>query len=340
MFKLTRIEKFWLIAGIVCCLIGIGIANAQASTSNGVVGGEFVASDESVTITCLKKDAAYKSMLFIEVDGTEQFLFWSRQTGRVKTIRVNPGSQIVFKLFVENTGEIFFSGDMSRNPDGIEHVESVHLGGNSYQFGFEDQLNGGDFDFNDCMFQIDGVYVDGGYDTESAISSMNGFRPNENDCSREYVDYIDVDWVTLAALDRGERFDVLRIVVTSDQIDWTLFHNGQITVEVTLNDRCDLTFRGTDEIRYFEIPEKRFKGYRLSDYDYPEAESEYAGKIRVTEERGKMMHYIYFNNVPSTILDMARTGDYIVAKIRLYQDGNLIQAYLANGKSMDYIQKY
>lgn len=55
-----------------------------------------------------------------------------------------------------NGGSNIYSTDISINPDGINHVVAYAVPNSPYIFiGFEDLLNGGDFDFNDVMFVAD-----------------------------------------------------------------------------------------------------------------------------------------------------------------------------------------
>ncbi len=66
------------------------------------------------------------------------------------------GEELVFGIYVNNTGNEFFTGDGSRNPDGIAHVyvdEDFSYNGQSATYvGFEDLLGGGDRDYDDLMF--------------------------------------------------------------------------------------------------------------------------------------------------------------------------------------------
>ena len=65
-----------------------------------------------------------------------------------------PGTELIFRLFVNNTGEAFFTGPGSRNPDGQPHarVQSAWLPGETL-VSFEDLLNG-PFDYNDLSFSF------------------------------------------------------------------------------------------------------------------------------------------------------------------------------------------
>jgi len=66
-----------------------------------------------------------------------------------------PGTELLFRLHVNNTGNDFFTGPASRNSDGIAHalVDLVLFPGETF-VGFEDLLGGGDRDFDDIMYSF------------------------------------------------------------------------------------------------------------------------------------------------------------------------------------------
>lgn len=78
------------------------------------------------------------------------------------------GTELVFGIFVNNTGQTFFMGPASRNPDGIAHGAVDN--GLPPQFpaygvipagftalGFEDIFGGGDLDYDDLGFAFSNV---------------------------------------------------------------------------------------------------------------------------------------------------------------------------------------
>ncbi len=71
------------------------------------------------------------------------------------------GTELVLRLYVRNTGLNFFTGDPTRNIDGLPHALAVTtlLQGGSYltTVGFEDLRGGGDKDYNDFMFSLTNV---------------------------------------------------------------------------------------------------------------------------------------------------------------------------------------
>ena len=67
--------------------------------------------------------------------------------------------QLIFGILVLNTGDSFVMGPGSRNLDGIAHVSVDYAEGSSSDLatlGFEDLFGGGDFDYNDASFLVEG----------------------------------------------------------------------------------------------------------------------------------------------------------------------------------------
>jgi hypothetical protein len=65
------------------------------------------------------------------------------------------GDELVFAIYVRDTGFWYYTGDGSRNPDGLVHAAVTDLGGGSFLVGFEDLFGGGDQDYDDVSVVID-----------------------------------------------------------------------------------------------------------------------------------------------------------------------------------------
>lgn len=72
-----------------------------------------------------------------------------------------PGEELVFGIFVQNTGKTYYTGPASGNPDNALHVRFFETGDGTYTIGvgFEDLYGGGDEDFQDIFFRAGGVTV-------------------------------------------------------------------------------------------------------------------------------------------------------------------------------------
>lgn len=109
-----------------------------------------------LTVTCLGKDASYNHELYAEINGSSIFLFNSKQVGKVVNLgRFPVGTLVNFKLKVTTTGRNYYTGLPSNNHDGKNHV-MITGSGSTWSFGFEDKA-GGDWDYNDCLFEVSGV---------------------------------------------------------------------------------------------------------------------------------------------------------------------------------------
>lgn len=74
-----------------------------------------------------------------------------------------PGTELIFRVHVINTGDNFFAGPAGRNADGVAHamVDDSVLGFPGKTFiGFEDLWGGGDQDYNDLVFSFTNLKVD------------------------------------------------------------------------------------------------------------------------------------------------------------------------------------
>lgn len=87
-----------------------------------------------------------------------------------------PGDELIFGIFVHNTGYTYFTGPASRNPDNTVHVQFFVTPDGTYRIGvgFEDLFNGGDQDFQDIFFQVHGVTTTVTPEPETWFLMMSG----------------------------------------------------------------------------------------------------------------------------------------------------------------------
>jgi hypothetical protein len=133
-----------------------------------ILGGKlFVAEDGDVTATFLGSDAGYFNELYLYSPDspwdTSEMIFDkdSPSDGSMKDLgSYAAGTELVFRLYVQNTALSYFTGDGSNNPDSLAHARAVtSLVDGMYvtKVGFEDLLGGGDLDYNDFMFSLNNV---------------------------------------------------------------------------------------------------------------------------------------------------------------------------------------
>ncbi|MEJ7617956.1 MAG: Calx-beta domain-containing protein [Pyrinomonadaceae bacterium] len=79
----------------------------------------------------------------------------SKEIGKIVNLgKFEPGVELIFGIFVLDTGYAYSMGPGSQNPDGIVHAAVNCVSPGVATIGFEDQFNGGDKDTNDVMFQV------------------------------------------------------------------------------------------------------------------------------------------------------------------------------------------
>lgn len=151
----------------VAALLALGGAPATAY-ADGLPGVSVVANGPDVWVKFVSFSAAYSDYLwFVSAPGLSNGqLLWLNQTaapGQEQKLNYtfSPGEEVIFGLYVKNTNQWFYSGGAGNNADGQIHALMWNIQDGKYvaQVGFEDLLNGGDFDYNDMVFQVSNVTV-------------------------------------------------------------------------------------------------------------------------------------------------------------------------------------
>jgi hypothetical protein len=118
------------------------------------------------TIHFAASDAGFDNVLFLSAP-VEQGPFFPNHSTTVGSSSslgaFAAGTELVFRLHVLTTGDDFFTGPASRNPDGAVHAQASLWAGTpsipttGVLVGFEDLFGGGDSDFNDFQFVVGNV---------------------------------------------------------------------------------------------------------------------------------------------------------------------------------------
>lgn len=150
-------------AGVLAMSLLASTAEVSAAP---VLGGQLFWSGGDVTITVLPATAGYTSQLKLFSADPDLFIARNVDVGASLTIGAslidvdhNIGDELVFGIFVENTGDTFLMGPGSRNADGLLHAGVDSLGGGVFQVGFEDIRGGGDRDYDDNVFRFEGGVI-------------------------------------------------------------------------------------------------------------------------------------------------------------------------------------
>lgn len=151
-------------AGLVAGLMAFtGTASAAP-----VIGAQLSWSGGDVTVEVQGSTAGYLSELRLYYSATSYFIAYNAPNGNPVGTTVtlgdalldsfiDVGDELVFGIYVTNTGDVFKMGPGSRNADGLMHaaVDSTARAG-WLRVGFEDLLGGGDRDYDDNVFDFRG----------------------------------------------------------------------------------------------------------------------------------------------------------------------------------------
>lgn len=138
------------------CLLSL-TANAFPIAVSGTEGLSVVVSSTSDVIATYEgNSAAYSNDLYLE-NGGFGFVFNNHLSAVGSTVNLGSfpiGTELIFRLHVNNTGYDYYSGPSSRNPDGHEHARvEADWAPNTTLVSFEDLYNG-PFDYNDLSFSF------------------------------------------------------------------------------------------------------------------------------------------------------------------------------------------
>jgi uncharacterized protein DUF4114/PEP-CTERM motif-containing protein len=154
-------------AGALAALVlGLALSHATA-TAAPILGQQIYYEGGDVQVTVLPYSAAYTSQLILFSTPSPLVIANSSQVGQVVNLGdlaalygITPGSELIFGILVLNTGNTFKMGPGGRNLDGVEHVTVDYAedasGEDIALLGFEDLFGGGDQDYNDANFQLEG----------------------------------------------------------------------------------------------------------------------------------------------------------------------------------------
>lgn len=144
------------------------VAHAFPIASTGEGLNVLVGGTDPIVATYQGNSAAYSNDLYLMLDGTgmpgddgivgnDLFIFNNHASAVGSTFDLGSfaiGTELIFRLHVNNTGYDFFTGPASRNPDGHEHARvEENWAADTTLVSFED-LYGGAFVYNDLSFSF------------------------------------------------------------------------------------------------------------------------------------------------------------------------------------------
>lgn len=153
--------KTWIKSLLLCLIIVPTLALAQFPIAEP--GTEclrvIVTGNEDVVATYEGNSASYSNDLYygLSIDTTDTFVFNNHASPVGSTVNLgsfDPGTELFFRLHVNNTGQDYYTGPADRNPDGQCHarVQEEWMPGTTL-VSFEDLFNG-PFQYNDLSFSF------------------------------------------------------------------------------------------------------------------------------------------------------------------------------------------
>jgi Domain of unknown function (DUF4114) len=119
------------------------------------LGETLISTGVDLELEVLTGQADFTSEIRLVLPSGTFPLATSKEVGRVVRLEPVPaGVELLFEIVVRETGETFRTGPAYRNPDSLAHATVVAPCSNTWTVGFEDLAGGGDFDFDDVVFQI------------------------------------------------------------------------------------------------------------------------------------------------------------------------------------------
>lgn len=176
---------------LLVCALAFGLSHpAFAQDPSGEcrpgLGGTVFGAGRNVEVEILEGNpsAIYVSDLYLQRDTKNIHFGNSRQAGRIVRLgRIPAGEELFFYIVVQQTGNVFFSGDPSRNPGGGTQATVECGSAGAAVIGFEDSPEReSDRSYNDLRFRVTFSPVCGRGDQSRAIvDEISGFT----DCGNE-----------------------------------------------------------------------------------------------------------------------------------------------------------
>lgn len=127
----------------------------QAAECQSGVGARLFSNGGALEVEMLPADAGFTIELHLMSPGPDRLIATNREPGTIVKLGTFPaGVELIFGIFVRETQRTFITGPGSGNPDGLPHAELACFGGGRTNIGFEDQMGGGDRDYNDLLCAV------------------------------------------------------------------------------------------------------------------------------------------------------------------------------------------
>jgi hypothetical protein len=155
-----RLYGFFAACQILLSMLSLNVCSGAPGNSVCVpgVGGTVFSTGDDVQVTIIQGSIpSYNSDLYYYDSGSLGSVLCGsgKDYGHATTLtNLAPSNELIFFIYVHETGSYWYSGDVARNFDHSLHSK-VDCGTNGTAImGFEDLANGGDFSYNDVTFTI------------------------------------------------------------------------------------------------------------------------------------------------------------------------------------------
>lgn len=150
-----------VVRGMLLVMLGFSLVLLPAVSMAAPILGAIVTvkTTGDVEAEFLGHTAGYTNLLYLDSPANSLGVIFNNQTTPVGTVvnlgTFTAGTELLFRIRVTNTGDDFFTGPASRNPDNLEHaVVDDQFAPNKSYVGFEDLFGGGDRDYDDLNFSF------------------------------------------------------------------------------------------------------------------------------------------------------------------------------------------
>ena len=134
-----------------------GLLAAQPGHAAAVIGAQLYSTGGDVTVEVQPATAGYVSELHLFSPSPARFIALNTEVGTTVNLGSFPaGTELIFGIYVRDTGDTFLMGPATRNADGLAHAGVDFQGPGLAIVGFEDLLGGGDLDYDDNVFKFTG----------------------------------------------------------------------------------------------------------------------------------------------------------------------------------------
>lgn len=138
-------------------MLGLLLVATSSLRAAAVIGGQLFATGGDVTVEVLPATAGFVSELRLYSPGPERLIALNTDVGTIVNLgSFTAGEELIFGIYVRDTGDTFKMGPASRNTDNLEHAGVNSTGLGEAIVGFEDLLDGGDRDYDDNVFKFTG----------------------------------------------------------------------------------------------------------------------------------------------------------------------------------------